>query len=66
MLLAFADCFQYVQCEALPEFRTSRAALKQVLASIVAAVGISKIAVQVNATNADQLFCVYLEQVCGG
>jgi hypothetical protein len=62
----FAKCFQYVQCEALPEFRTSTAALKQVLASIVAAVGISKIAAQVNATNADQLFCVYLEQVCGG
>ncbi len=33
--------------------------MKQVLASIVAAVGISKIAAQVNATNADQLFCVY-------
>jgi hypothetical protein len=66
MLLAFAKCFQYVQCKALPEFRTSRAALKQVLASIVAAVSISKIAAQVNATYADQLFCVYLEQVCGG
>jgi hypothetical protein len=49
-----------------PVFRTSRAALKRVLASIVAAVGISKIAALVNATNADQLFCVYLEQVCGG
>jgi len=63
MLLAFAKCFQYLQCEALSKFRTSRAALKQVLASIVAAVGISKIATQV---NADQLFCEYLEQVCGG